>query len=136
MKDPLERREKVAAGGVVLDHEGRVLLVHRGRYDDWSFPKGGVDDGESFERAALREVKEEAGVECEVIRPLSTSRYFFTTRKGETKPKVVYYFLMKITGGQPFADGLETDEAIWCSVEEAAKRLSYQGDKDILREIV
>jgi 8-oxo-dGTP pyrophosphatase MutT (NUDIX family) len=136
MKEPVEQREKVAAGGVVLDRKGRVLLVHRRRYDDWSFPKGGVDEGESLEQAALREVKEEAGVECEVIRQLSTSRYSFTTRKGETKLKVVYYFLMKITGGQAFADGLETDEAIWCSVEEAANRLSYQGDQDILREVV
>jgi 8-oxo-dGTP pyrophosphatase MutT (NUDIX family) len=136
MKERGEAKEKVAAGGVVCDDGGRVLIVHRRRYDDWSFPKGGVDEGETLEQAALREVKEEAGPECEIIRQLSTSRYFFTTRKGETKPKVVYYFLMKVTGGRLFADGLETDEAIWCSVEEAANRLSYQGDKDILREIV
>lgn len=136
MKEPVEQNEKVAAGGVVVDDEGRVLLVHRRRYADWSFPKGGVDAGETIEQAALREVKEEAGPECEIIRPLATSRYFFTTRKGETKAKVVYYFLMKTTSGRLFADGLETDEAVWCSVEEAANRLSYQGDKDILREIV
>lgn len=136
MKERVEQREKVAAGGVVLDDERRVLLVHRRRYDDWSFPKGGVDEGETLEQAALREVKEEAGVECEVIGQLSTSRYFFTTRKGETRPKVVYYFLMRISGGDLFADGLETDQVIWCSVEEAAAKLSYQGDKEILREIV
>ena len=136
MKEPIEQKEKVAAGGIVEDDQRRVLIVHRQRYDDWSFPKGGVDEGETNEQAALREVKEEAGLECEIIGQLSPSRYFFKTHKGETKPKVVYYFLMKIIGGRLFTDGLETDEAVWCSVEDAANRLTYQGDKDILREIV
>ena len=135
MKVPTEAKEKVAAGGIVVDEEGRVLLVHRAHYDDWSFPKGGVDKGETIEQAALREVREEAGLECEIVRQLSISRYFYTTRKGETRPKVVYYFLMKITGGRLFTDGVETDDAIWQSLAEAEKRLSYQGDKDMLREI-
>jgi 8-oxo-dGTP diphosphatase len=135
MKETFAEQEKVAAGGVVLDQKGRVLIVHRGRYDDWSFPKGGVDEGESLEQAALREVKEEAGLECEIVRKLASSRYFFTTRKGQTRLKVVHYFLMKIIGGRLLADGSETDEAIWCEVAEAAARLSYQGDKDLLGEI-
>lgn len=135
MKDPGQAQEKVAAGGVVVDDAGRVLVVHRARYDDWSFPKGGVDTDETLEQAALREVREEAGVECRIIRQLSASRYFYTTRKGETRPKVVHYFLMTISGGQLFADGLETDEAVWCSLDEATERLSYQGDREILQEL-
>ena len=136
MKEKAEATEKVAAGGVVLDDQGRMLLVHRARYDDWSFPKGGVDKGETIEQAALREVKEEAGLECEIIRKLSSSHYLFKNRKGEARPKVVHYFLMKATGGRVFTDGDETDEARWCNVEEAEKLLSYQGDKDLLSEIV
>ncbi len=53
-----------AAGGVVVDGDGRVCLVHRPRYDDWSLPKGKLDAGESFEEAALREVEEETGLVC------------------------------------------------------------------------
>ncbi len=130
-----EPTEIVAAGGVIIDEQGRVLLVHRVAYDDWSFPKGKVDKGETIEAAALREVREEAGLECEIIRPLSNSHYAYTTRKGEVKPKVVHYFLMKVTGGQLFTDGKETDDALWCSAQDAEKRLSYEGDREKLQEI-
>jgi 8-oxo-dGTP diphosphatase len=136
MKEKSEANEKVAAGGIVMDDQGRMLIVHRARYDDWSFPKGGVDPGETIEQAALREVKEEAGLECKIIRKLSSSHYLFKNRKGRTMPKVVHYFLMKATGGGLFTDGEETDEARWCGIDEAAKLLSYQGDKDLLSEIV
>jgi 8-oxo-dGTP diphosphatase len=129
-------KEIVAAGGIILNDEGRVLLVHRQRYNDWSFPKGKLDKGESIEAAALREVREEAGLECRIIRPLSSSHYAYTNGKGEVKPKVVHYFLMKVTGGRLFTDGKETDEALWCTVEEAEKKLSYDGDREKLREIM
>jgi 8-oxo-dGTP diphosphatase len=135
MEEKKSGKEKVAAGGVVLDDLGRLLIVHRARYDDWSFPKGGVDEGETIEQAALREVREEAGLECLIIRKLSSSHYLFKNRKGETMPKVVHYFLMKATGGQLFTDGEETDDARWLSVQEAALLLSYQGDRDLLGEI-
>src|SRR5918998_4427047 len=59
-----------AAGGVVTGDDGRVLLVHRPRYDDWTLPKGKLDAGESFEDAALREVEEETGLRCRFIRAL------------------------------------------------------------------
>ena len=58
-----------AAGGVVV-HQGRVLIVHRPRYDDWTLPKGKLDRGESFEDAALREVWEETGVRCNLGREM------------------------------------------------------------------
>ena len=54
--------DRVDAAGGVVERDGRVLLVHRPRYDDWTFPKGKLDPGESFEDAALREVEEETGV--------------------------------------------------------------------------
>lgn len=129
-------QEIVAAGGVVVNDNGEVLLVHRPHYNDWSFPKGKLDAGESIEAAALREVREEAGLACEIVRKLSEIRYSVTTRKGEVKPKVVHYFLMRVTGGKLATDGSETDEAMWCSVEEAAKRLSYAGDREVLGEVL
>lgn len=129
-------QEIVAAGGVVVNDNGEVLLVHRPHYNDWSFPKGKLDVGEEVEAAALREVREEAGLACEIVRELSAIRYSVTTRKGEVKPKVVHYFLMKVAGGELATDGSETDEAVWCAVEEAAKRLSYAGDREVLGEVL
>ena len=128
-------QEIVAAGGVVVNERGEVLLVHRPHYDDWSFPKGKLDAGEEVEAAALREVREEAGLACEIVRELSKIRYSVMTRKGEVKPKVVHYFLMRVTGGKLATDGKETDEAIWCDRGEAERKLSYAGDRDILGEI-
>ncbi|MEW6128122.1 MAG: NUDIX hydrolase [Acidobacteriota bacterium] len=135
MTETVEKSEIVAAGGVIVNDEGGVLLVHRPGYNDWSFPKGKLDEGETIEAGALREVREETGLECELIRELSNTRYAYTTRKGEIKPKVVHYFLMKVTGGELFTDGTETDEAKWCSLDEARKKLSYDGDREKLEEL-
>jgi len=72
-----------AGGGVVLDPEGRVALVHRPRYDDWTLPKGKLDRGESFEDAAVREVEEETGMRCRLVRELPSSEYL--DPKGRSK---------------------------------------------------
>ena len=127
--------EIVAAGGIVINENGDVLLVHRPRYDDWSFPKGKADAGEEVSETALREVREEAGLSCQIVRQLAEIRYEVTTRKGEVRPKVVHYFLMRAAGGDLTGDGQETDEVIWCSVEEAAAKLSYAADRDLLRRL-
>jgi 8-oxo-dGTP pyrophosphatase MutT (NUDIX family) len=133
-------KEKLAAGGVVIEAiEGRpirVLLVHRPRYDDWSFPKGGVDEGESVEDAALREVLEESGLKCRIIRKLAESRYKYRTKRGAVRPKIVHYFLMEPIGGQITTDGEEVDSAEWLDVGEAEHRLSYDLDKEIFGGLV
>ncbi|HJQ67675.1 MAG TPA: NUDIX hydrolase [Blastocatellia bacterium] len=136
---PLIMEEKLAAGGVVVEAVGgviRVLLVHRPRYDDWSFPKGGVHSGESLEEAALREVLEETGVECRVERKLSVARYNYRTKRGAVRPKAVHYFLMQATGGRIATDGVEVDHAEWLDVAEAQGRLSYDFDKEMLARLI
>ena len=114
----------------------RVLLVHRPRYDDWSFPKGGVNAGESIEDAALREVREETGVECRIERELTVARYRYRTKRGAVRPKAVHYFLMEAVGGQITTDGDEVDRAGWFDVADAARLLSYDFDKDMLAALV
>lgn len=115
-----------AAGGVVV-RDGKVLLVHRPRYDDWTLPKGKLDEGESFADAALREVEEETGVRCTLGRELPSTMYIVGTR-----PKVVRYWLMTPETQRPFEPNRETDELRWLSRDEAMSLLSYDRDRDVL----
>jgi len=115
-----------AAGGVVL-REGKVLLVHRPRYDDWTLPKGKLDSGEGFEEAALREVEEETGLRCTLVRELSSTEY----RDNKDRPKVVRYWLMDVEGGE-FAPNEEVDVVRWMAPEDALAELSYERDRDVL----
>jgi len=117
-----------ASGGLVL-RDGNVLLVHRPRYDDWSFPKGKAEPGESDEECALREVEEETGLRCSLGRELPSTSY--TDPKG--RPKVVRYWIMDVVGGELVFEH-EVDEARWVSPEEAARLLSYPRDLDVLRD--
>ncbi len=133
-------KEKLAAGGVVVETADggpvRVLLVHRPRYDDWSFPKGGVTEGESLKEAALREVLEETGLRCRIVRKLGLALYRYRTRRGKRRPKIVHYFLMEQVGGHIATDGVEVDRAGWFDASEAERLLSYDFDKELLAKLI
>src|SRR5687768_1301416 len=107
-----------AAGGVVwkVTSKGvvKVLLIHRPRYDDWSFPKGKLDPGETHRHAALREVEEETGLRCRTGSELPEARY--PDRK--ERAKRVRYWSMGAIGGE-FAPNDEVDEVRWLPIDEA-----------------
>ena len=128
---PLDATDVIhAAGGIVVrrdDDEPRVAIVWREGRGDWTFPKGKLDVGETYERAACREVEEETGLTCAVARFVGTTEY--THRKG--RPKVVAYFLMHVAGGA-FAPNEEVDELRWCTVDEAERLLTWDRDRDLL----
>jgi len=141
-KRPPEPEPQVrAAGGlvwrvsVVADEDGEtrpgleVVLVHRPRYDDWSFPKGKLDRGESFESAAVREVAEETGLVCELGDELPSTRYLDS--KGRLK--LVRYWSMSPVGLEPWAPNDEIDGRRWVPVDDAADLLSYAHDRVLLR---
>ena len=122
-----------AAGGLVVrDVEGgcEVLLVHRPRYDDWTFPKGKVDPGESDEAAARREVEEETGLRCVLERELSSTRYI----DGRGRPKVVRYWLMRVVDGD-FAANDEVDQIAWLTLTGARAMLSYERDRELAQNL-
>lgn len=118
-----------AAGGVpVRETESgpEVLLVHRPKYDDWSFPKGKAAPGEGDEECALREVAEETGLECALGSPLPAISY-----RSKGRPKRVRYWLMRPRAGEFTADD-EVDAVEWMQVDEARERLSYDHDRALL----
>jgi 8-oxo-dGTP diphosphatase len=114
-----------AAGGVVI-RDGNVLLVHRPEYGDWSFPKGKLDPGESWEEAALREVEEEAGLRCELGEEVGRTHY----RDSSGREKEVRYYRME-PEGEAFAQN-EVDAVRWVPLEEAGSLLSYDRDRELL----
>ena len=123
-----------AAGGVIRRNGSRggmrVAIVHRPGYDDWSFPKGKVDRGETLEETALREVEEETGLRCRLVTPLGCTAY--ADHKG--RDKVACYWLMDVVGGR-LRTGSEVDEVRWVTVDEAVDLLSYRRDRALLRAL-
>ena len=124
----------LAAGGVVIrpgsGDATEVLLVHRPRYKDWTFPKGKLRNGEAFEDGSLREVEEETGFHCAQIEELSGTSYI--DHKG--RPKMVRYWLMVPLRGD-FLANEEVDQIRWVPLDQAQDALSYQHDRDLLGEV-
>ncbi len=113
-----------AAGGIVV-RDGAVLLVHRPKYDDWSFPKGKLEDGESWEDGAVREVEEETGLRCELGAFVGSTSY--PVLQG---PKEVRYYRMTSTD-EPRAQN-EVDAVRWASFEDARELLVHEHDRELL----
>ena len=109
-----------------------MLLVHRPRYDDWSFPKGKLDRGEHATAAAVREVEEETGVRVRLGVPLASQRY--PIRVGT---KLVHYWVGRAVGDGDvggYEPNAEIDEVAWFPIDKARRRLTYDFDIDTLDE--
>lgn len=124
--------ETIRAAGAVLwrgDPDApQVALVHRPRYDDWSFPKGKLDQGEHVLCAALREVAEETGMRVHLGRRLPSISYL-----KDGRPKRVDYWSASPADGAAFVANDEVDRLEWLPVAAAARRLSYARDAEVLR---
>ena len=103
-----------------------MLLVHRPKYDDWSFPKGKAEAGESDEECALRELEEEACIRARLDGEGGRTRY----RDSKGRPKEVVYFRAEPEGEPAPGDGV--DEVRWAPLDEALRLLTWERDRDLL----
>lgn len=121
-----------AAGGVVVigDHPRRVCVIHRPRYEDWSLPKGKLEEDEGWEAAAVREVHEETGLVARCEEELAPHEYI--DRKG--RPKVVRWWRMSVAELTPFALNDEVDERRFVTAADAERLLDYEHDRELVRQ--
>jgi 8-oxo-dGTP diphosphatase len=108
-----------------------VLLIHRPRYDDWSWPKGKIDPGETIPECAVREVEEEIGLTAPLGIPLPPIHYHV-----QAGLKVVHYWAVDVDGAALLPDGSEVDSVMWCPPEKAARLLSNPSDIEPLQHLV
>jgi ADP-ribose pyrophosphatase YjhB (NUDIX family) len=132
MRVDIDAAQVRASGGVVWRRtkEGavEVALVHRPRYDDWSLPKGKLDQGEGWEDAAVREVEEETGIKGRVLAALGTIDYWFVAEDRRIH-KTVHHYLLEAAGGELSDDDVEVDEVAWVPLSELHTRLAYAGER-------
>ena len=121
--------EPIRAAGGVVRRQGEILLVHRPKYGDWTLPKGKAKSGESDEDCALREVEEETGLRCRLVRELPSTRY-----RSLSGAKVVRYWEMVPLEGT-FTPTREVDEVRWLPRDRAANLLSYKRDVNVVASL-
>jgi 8-oxo-dGTP pyrophosphatase MutT (NUDIX family) len=132
----LRTARATSAGGVVhrtADNRPQVLLVHRRSPRLCALPKGTPDSGETIEETALRETREETGLEVIIEQPLRSIRYFFV--RGSTRfHKTVHFFLMRPVGGAIEDHDAEFDEVRWTDLEEALAILNHATERSVVEE--
>lgn len=128
-----------SAGGVVYKQTPNTILILLGQHSQhhgWVFPKGLIGDqieNESKEETALREVKEETGMEAKILEPLSPVTYWYQFN-GEKRKKTVYYYLMLYLGGNSEKRDMELEHVEWLPIDAVEKRLTYPSDRKVWQE--
>jgi 8-oxo-dGTP pyrophosphatase MutT (NUDIX family) len=130
-------QKESSAGGVVYRRDREeievVLASRRTRRGDlaWGLAKGGIEEGETVEAAALREVEEETGYRAEIEADLGDTKYFYVWEDTRIR-KTVHFFLMRHTGGDPENRDDEMEEIRWFPLDRALKRAAYKGEREML----
>jgi 8-oxo-dGTP pyrophosphatase MutT (NUDIX family) len=139
-RSPASTITQTSAGGVAFrrhtDHI-EIALISVGKPIRWQLPKGLVDDGESLPETAKREVREEAGINTEIMQPLETIDYWYygqTNGQRMRYHKFVHFFLMRYLSGDVTDHDDEVHEARWFEIDEAIARLAFESEKDIVRK--
>ena len=139
-KPPYAKRvDEVSAGGLVVDTTGKLgLLIGRRDQKDasgkrilWSLPKGHIEEGETPEQAALREVQEETGIESIIEKSLGVIDFWFMAG-GKRIHKTVHHYLFRESGGLLAAQETEVDEVAWFPLNEIVEKLAYPDEKKLI----
>ncbi|NKQ53276.1 NUDIX hydrolase [Amycolatopsis sp. K13G38] len=129
--------DETSAGGLVVDADRRhaVLIGRLDRHGKllWSLPKGHIEDGETVEQTAMREVKEETGISARVLSSLGTIDYWFVAERRRVH-KTVHHFLLEATGGELSDEDVEVTEVAWVPVAELENRLAYTDERALVRK--
>lgn len=132
--------EQVSAGGVAFRRAGlnvEIAIILTDREKRWQLPKGLVDPGETAEQAAVREVREEAGIETDLVAPIDTIEYWFYSNWDNTKRrthKSVHFFLLEYRSGNVEDHDHEVAEARWVEIGEAVETLAFNSEKDVVEK--
>jgi 8-oxo-dGTP diphosphatase len=135
LQGPVSTETQVSAGGVTYRKAGRsieVALISVGEAHRWQLPKGMISDGETHEQAAQREVREETGLETELLEPLEKVEYWFYANRDGRRSRIhkfVYFFLMRFRGGDVANHDFEVNEARWVEIGKAQEMLAFESDK-------
>lgn len=142
LREKLTTVEQVSAGGVAYRlNEGKIeiAIILTSPERRWQLPKGMIDDGETPELAALREVREEAGIDTELKDALDRTEYWFTAERDGVRSrfhKYVHWFLLLYTGGDVRDHDHEVEEARWVETGEAFKLLVFKNERDVVEKAV
>jgi len=133
--EPIEQR---SAGGAVFRESGgklQVVMILTAAEKRWQIPKGIIDPGETPEQAAIREVREESGVNAEIIEKIATTDYWFSFPIDGIRRRIhkyVDFYLMRYTGGDTADHDDEAVEARWADVDEALAMLEFDQERSIV----